>query len=97
MLAFAYAAVRGNDKPNRLDLALFVIPFIAAFFDFFENTFHLVLLRKVHNLVHAIIAAYSPLAVGLSAAAATLKFLFFYAAILALIGAIAYRIKKRYC
>ena len=83
MLAFAYSSARGNDKPNKLDMALFVLPFVAAFFDFFENTFHLVLLRNVHNLVHAIIAGYSPLAVGLSAAAATLKFLFFYAGILA--------------
>lgn len=96
MLAFAYAALRKKDQPSRLDKVIFALPFIAAVFDYIENTFHLFLLRNVHNLTQAMAADYSAWAVALSAAASTLKFTFFYAGILALLGAVACRIKKRF-
>jgi hypothetical protein len=96
MLAFGYAAVRGNITPNRFDRVMFVFPFIAAFFDYSENTFHILLLRNVHNLSQAFATYYSDLAVALSFICSVLKFFFSYVAILVLIGAIFYRLKKKY-
>jgi uncharacterized membrane protein len=96
MLAFAYAAVRKNDQPTRLDKVVFALPFIAAIFDYIENTFHILLLKGVHNLTQAVAAHYPPTAVAISATASVLEFLFFYAGILALLGAVLYRIKKRF-
>lgn len=97
MLAFAYAAVRKNDQPTRLDKVMFMLPFLAAVFDYIENTFHLLLLKDVHNLAQAIVAHYPPSVVAISATASVLKFLFFYAGILAFLGAVIYRIKKKIC
>ena len=96
MLAFAYAAVRKNDQPNRLDKEMFTLPFIAAIFDYIENTFHILLLKDVHNLAQAVAAQHPPSAVAISATTSVLKFLFFYTGILALLGAVLYRIKKRF-
>ena len=96
MLAFAYAAVKKNNEPSRFDKVLFTLPFIAAIFDYIENTIHLLLLKDVHNLVQAMAAQYPPSAVAISTAASVLKFLFFYAAIFAFLGAVFYRIKKRF-
>ena len=96
MLAFAYAAVRKNDQPARLDKVMFALPFFAAIFDYIENTIHLLLLKDVHNLAQAIAAQYPPSAVAISAAASVLKFLLFYAGIFAVLGAVIYRIKKRF-
>jgi hypothetical protein len=96
MLAFAYAVVRKNDQPTHLDKVLFTLPFIAAIFDYIENTIHLLLLKDVHNLAQAMAVQYPPSAVAISAAASVLKFLFFYAAIFAFLGAVFYRIKKRF-
>jgi hypothetical protein len=95
MLAFGYAAVRGNNKPGRLDRLVFLLPFAAAFFDYCENTFHILMLRNVHNLATAFANYYSNLPVALSFICSVLKFLFFYAGILAFLGAVIYRIKKR--
>lgn len=95
MLAFAYAAARGNDNPGRLDRLVFIIPFAAAIFDYVENTFHILLLRNVHNLAQAFANYYSDLPVALSFICSVLKFLFFYAGILAFLGAIGFRIKKK--
>ena len=96
MLAFAYASVRKNAQPARLDKVMFTLPFIAAIFDYIENTIHLLLLKDVHNLAQAIAVQYPPTAVAISAAASVLKFLFFYAAIFTFLGAVIYRIKKRF-
>ncbi len=96
MLAFGYAAVRGNTTPNRFDRAMFVFPFLAAFFDYIENTFHILLLRNVHNLSQAFAAYYASLPVTLSFICSVLKFFFSYTAILVLIGAIFYRLKNKY-
>ena len=95
MLAFAYAAVRKNE-PTRFDKVMFTLPFIAAIFDYIENTIHLLLLKDVHNLAQAIAVQYPPSAVAISATASVLKFLFFYAAIFTFLGAVLYRIKKRF-
>jgi hypothetical protein len=96
MLAFGYAAVRGNYDPNRFDKVMFVFPFLAAVFDYIENTFHILLLKNVHNLDQAITTYYSSLPVALSFTCSVLKFFFCYIAILVLIGAIFYRLKKKY-
>jgi len=96
MLAFGYAAVRGNNIPNRFDRVMFVFPFLAAIFDYIENTFHILLLRNVHNLDQALATYYSSLPVALSFICSALKFFFSYIGILVVIGAIFYRLKKKY-
>jgi hypothetical protein len=96
MLAFGYAAVRGNISPNRFDRVMFIFPFLAAFFDYIENTFHILLLRNVHNLSQAFATYYSSWPVALSFICSVLKFFFSYVAIIVLIGAIFYRLKKKY-
>jgi hypothetical protein len=94
MLAFAYAAVRGNLIPRRFDRVMFILPCLGAFFDYSENTFHLLLLRDVHNLDQALAAHYSQLMVASSFTCSFLKFFFFCASILAFTGAAIYRLKN---
>ena len=96
MLAFAYAAVRGNQLPRRFDRIIFVLPFCGALFDYAENTFHLFLLKNVHNLAQAASASYAGLPVALSFACSILKFVFFSGAILSLAGAVVCRLKKKF-
>jgi hypothetical protein len=96
MLALAYAAVRGNRFPFHFDRVAFTFPFGAAIFDYIENALHLFLLKDVRNLEQALAAGYPALLVEASFTCSVLKFFFFCAAILALIGAVFYRAKTKY-
>jgi hypothetical protein len=46
-LAFAYASLSGRSRPTTRDAVFFLVPIVAAMFDYLENTAELVLLRGI--------------------------------------------------
>ena len=73
-LAFAYSAVRGNSSPNKLDLVLFALPFIAGVFDLIENGLHLYLLSGINTRFDVESAHFSPALVCTAATFAAAKY-----------------------
>jgi hypothetical protein len=83
--AFAYAWATGNPRPvNRWDLFFFLLPFCAALFDYFENAFHLYLLRGIDTREQVASALFPEAVVRMSTICSYLKFS------LSLVAAVAY-------
>jgi hypothetical protein len=75
--AFAYAWARGNARPGGWDYLFFLIPFVAALLDYFENGLHLHLLRGVSTHADVLKADFpAPLVLAASVFAHAKMFLF---------------------
>jgi hypothetical protein len=94
--AFAYAWARGVKTPaGRWDYFLFLAPFCAALFDYFENGMHLYLLRGIDTGEQLRAAVFPDALVRLSALFTCVKFLFFGVGSVAYLVALFKRILSR--
>jgi hypothetical protein len=94
--AFAYAWARGVKAPaNGWDYFFFVAPFVAALFDYGENSMHLYLLRGVDTAAQLKGATFPDALVRLSASFSLVKFVLFGVGMFAYVVAFVVRLVRR--
>ena len=73
--ASVYAVLSANDTPSSWDVFFVTAPFFAGFFDWIENTVHLIILRGIHTASDIQSASFNSMLIKFASSAASIKFL----------------------